>query len=210
MGAIQKLEGWQVALADKLVRSVFTPVIADLIAERERAGDFEGAVCAAGRNAGPWLLFQWWVEGRLTIDQKRQLLPAVWSGAERPLSTLGARDWIGLFREVGYVTDDPSYSKLTEPLTVYRGATWGRRRGMSWTLCRLTAERFAARSLVLGPAYIFTATVPPTGVLAMIREERPGEDEVVVDPAYLPALGRNAGEAPRPFRELPPPAAGEP
>lgn len=63
--------------------------------------------------------------------------------AEFPERALGMDIWVRLFRRVGFVSDGAP--PPATPLTVYRGATWGRRRDMAWTTDRVQAKWFAAR-----------------------------------------------------------------
>ncbi len=103
---------------------------------------------------------------------------------------VGQREWVSMFRTAGFVTDDEKYRPFpTEPLTVYRGTTWGGRRGMSWTEDRERAGWFAGR---WNPtALVFEVRIDPAAVLARLGV--PGgrdEHEVVVDPVMLPPIGR--------------------
>jgi len=147
---------------------------------------------AAGRNGGPDVLVNWWLSGRLDREELRRHITAVWQLAEWP-AALGIRTWVTMFREAGFISDTdepvPDY-----PLTVYRGTTWGRRRGMSWTTDIDRARWFAARWQLRGErGEVFTAIVPPAAVLALVGDpENHNEEEVVVDPAMLPPLGLSA------------------
>ncbi len=75
-------------------------------------------------------------------------------------------------------------------MRVYRGSTWGRRRGMSWTEDRERAEWFADRwnARRTGTALVFKIMVEPEAVLALLADR--DEAEVVVDPAMLPPIRR--------------------
>ena len=74
---------------------------------------------------------------------------------------------------------------------------------MAWTTDRQVAERFGGTdgsSPLIGrkPGFVFTVTVQPEAVLAvldgdpLIRDEQSGrgESEVIVDPAMLPPVRR--------------------
>ena len=68
-----------------------------------------------------------------------------------------------------------------QPLRVDTGG-----RGLSWTLDRDKARRFAQRETPSGrAAAVYEATVRPGYVLAIFESERPGEAELVVDPAWF-------------------------
>ena len=77
----------------------------------------------AGRNDGPILLRIWWENGKLTLEQLRELLPDVWCDVEFPHNVFGMRYWLKLFKTTGFVTDEPGLVKPDEQLTVYRGRT---------------------------------------------------------------------------------------
>ncbi len=129
--------------------------------------------------------------GKLTRGELRTVIGDVWS-AEWPAAALGQREWISLFRTAGFVADD-GRQVPAEPMKVYRGSTWGRRRGMSWTEDRARAEWFAARwnARETGAGLVFETTVQPEAVLALIGiEGGRDEAEVVVDPAMLPPILR--------------------
>jgi hypothetical protein len=152
---------------------------------------FTKATLAAGRNAGPSLLFDWWYSGRLTTEDLRAVIGDVWVSAEWPAAALGQRQWIEFFRIAGFVADD-SRPPPTEPMKVYRASTWGRRRGMSWTEDRERAQWFANRWTARGrTALVFETWVEPKAVLALLGDR--GEAEVVVDPGMLPPIRRPTG-----------------
>lgn len=154
--------------------------------------DFTRAVFEAGRNAGPALMFDWWYGGKLTLPELRAVIGDVWMAAEWPAASLGQAEWIELFRLVGFVSDD-GRPPPTEPLVVYRGTTWGRRRGMSWTLDPLRAEWFADRwtSGGRGEGLVFKTRVDPGAVLALLGDpDGRNEEEIVVDPTLLPPITR--------------------
>ena len=145
---------------------------------------FMKEVHIAGRNAGPVMLHEAWSSGRLARDDLRRVVTSVWQGAEWPTAHLGVAAWVALFRECGFVSDD-SRSAPVEPLEAYRGTSWGRRRGMSWTTNLEVARWFAGR--YGRDAHVFRAEVPPGAVLALIgMEGGRNEHEVVVDPSLLP------------------------
>lgn len=175
------------AIARVMHESAYEAAVA--LGEPDGAEGFLRTAYRAGRANGPRLLQSWFINGRLTNDDLREVLAFVWSAAEWPAESLGVATWVYLFRAAGFVSDDGS-PQPTEPLVAYRGATWGRRRGMSWTTDPEQARWFADRFAVLGPALVFTAEVPPTAVLALIGEEHRSESEVVVDPALLPPIRR--------------------
>ncbi len=161
---------------------------------------FEKEAAFLGRNAGTALLSDWWYGGKLTRDDLHAVIGDVWSGAEWPAAALGQREWVSFFRIAGFVSDD-GRPVPTEPIKVYRGSTWGRRRGMSWTEDRARAEWFAARwnARETGAGLVFETTVQPEAVLALLNAEGGRKEaEVVVDPAMLPPIRRPRGAEVRP------------
>jgi hypothetical protein len=142
-----------------------------------------------GREECPALLFDWWYGGLLSVDDLRAVLPVAWSDPEFPQRCLAVEDWVGVFRTAGFVSD-AGQSASTEMVRVFRGATWGQRRGMAWTRNVTRARWFADRLVRRGkPAYVFECVVEPTAVLAMLDSpDGRREDEVVVEPRLLPPL----------------------
>lgn len=145
------------------------------------------------RNEGPATLFDAWYGDSITLDDLRLLLPAVWQDAERPTQNLPSSTWVEWFRMVGWTaTDDrPPPAEVSQ---IYRGATWGRRRGMSWTPDLEVAQWFADRFIGVDggeSAHVFQCQVPADAVMAFV-EERKGEPEYVIDPRRLPPLGRSS------------------
>jgi hypothetical protein len=138
-----------------------------------------------GKNARPRLLFDWWSSGQLTVEDLRALMPDAWQMSEGPQEKLGVAAWVFLFRCAGFISD-ANHPQPREPLTIYRGATWGRRRGMAWTTDREKAEWFANRFSVLREALVYEITVGPEVVLALFDGRN--EAEVVVEPAKLPPV----------------------
>lgn len=98
----------------------------------------------AGRNDGPAILVDWWVSATRPPEQLRAVIAGVWQLAQWPTMRLGVATWVALFCAAGFVSDTGE-PPPAEPWIVYRGTTWGRRRGMSWTTSLETAQFFAAR-----------------------------------------------------------------
>lgn len=112
-----------------------------------------------------------------------------WSHPEWPERVFGQARWVELVRTAGFLAR-PARPAPTEPTSIYRGSSWGRRRGMAWTTDPECARRFAQRWTAAGaaPGLVFATVVAPDAVLAIIEDR--GEAEVVVDPARLPPLGK--------------------
>ena len=185
--------------------SVTSDLIEDYLAEkRERLGprtrveEFESAWAIAGRNHAPAMLFDWFYGGRLLREDMCAVVIAVWTSAEFPQDVLTVDQWCRFFAMA-------DYPKPSGPLTLYRGATKGRARGMAWTSDRNKAQWFADRFARFatgkqddrfGPAYVYTVATPPGAVLAVadkiLAEGGRGEREVIVDPRLLPKVRRVA------------------
>lgn len=119
-------------------------------------------------------------DGTLDAD----LVLDAWSHPEWPEAVLGTTRWVALFRSVGFASRPPRPAP-TDGLQVFRGASWGRRRGMAWTTDRAVAQRFADRWSASGTSAgtVFAWWAPSRAVLAMIDDRN--EAEVVVDPDLL-------------------------
>jgi hypothetical protein len=151
-----------------------------LEADELTADDLVTLTARAGRNSGPDLLWTAYIEGKAGRDVLTATIGGVWTGAEYPDQALGRRAWLELFAEAGYTEEGRPAERPTDPLTLYRGATYERRRLMSWTDNRAVAERFAAGGLVGRQAgRLWTATVPPPALLCRINDR--DESEYVVD-----------------------------
>jgi hypothetical protein len=215
------VEVWAPGVEPRAVSDPIEPV-------KERMDALNWCLAWVGHNRWPDLVFQWWInagwghermpvrgegtenltenlgspDNPITVAELRSCMPSAWSEPDAPESYLPRQIWLMMFADCGFVTDLPGgLSAPTEPLTVYRGTTWGRRRDMSWTLDRNKALWFAQRMLSMQSlhspapgaphiAHVFRAEIEPQAVLAYF--DRRNEREVVVDPRQLPSLGRAA------------------
>ena len=175
---------------------LLTPLRAEREASRIRAmaesiHDAASFLEAAGhtdRNNGPWMLLDCYLDKRVGPADMAAIVADVWSAAEYPQSHLPVRDWCALFRLADYPKPDG-------PMTLYRGSTPGRARGMAWTTDADMARWFASRMRGTNPrpAHVYTVNASPESVLAIMDEADPhgrGEHEVVVDPRLLPKVAR--------------------
>ena len=80
------------------------------------------------------------------------------------------------------------YDGLPDPVTIYRGCSRARVRGVSWTTDRASAATFARghRSIAVPDPVIAQATMPKQAVFAVFTER--SETEVLVDPRRLRKL----------------------
>jgi hypothetical protein len=152
------------------------------------AETFRTAALRAGRNNGPALLHDCYFGNRMSRAEMAAVLAEVWSAAEYPSHLMPVRDWVALFREANY--EKPEHS-----MTLYRGTTSGRRRGMSWTTDLEKARWFAGRMVDFGysRAEVVTVIAPPEAILCDLDPLDPegrGEEEIVVDPSALPPVRR--------------------
>jgi hypothetical protein len=155
------------------------------------AASFLEATGHTDRNNGPWMLFDCYLLRRIGPADMAAIVADVWSAAEWPQSHMTVALWCELFHVA-------AYPEPAEPLTLYRGATPGRARGMAWTTDLKMARWFASRMRAADPrpAYVYTVTAPPEAVLAVMDDVEPdgrAEHEVVVDPRRLPKVARFLG-----------------
>ena len=131
----------------------------------------------AGRNDLPALL----VDNlhRMPLAEIRRGVSAAWRMAEWPEPHLGTASWIALFDGCEYMVDGEPASRtdLPDVLTLYRGASAERMRGLSWTASLDQARWFANRFRQHLPVY--EVQVFRSHVLARLTTR--GEDEYIVD-----------------------------
>lgn len=143
------------------------------------------ALYISSSNSRPEMLAQWKQNGEITCQQLRELILFVWNGADSPVNCLDEETWIDWFEEVGFVSDR-GRPRPTEDVTLYRGATISSGgRGLSWTFSRTTAHWFANLAALFEPAAVYQAVVPSRYILAIVEDERPGEEEAVVHPWFF-------------------------
>jgi hypothetical protein len=154
-----------------------------------------------GRKNWPALLFDYWYGQQLTVEDLRALLPGAWMDPEWPEKDLRGGAWVDMFRTAGFIST-PVIEAPTGPVRVFRGAAWGRRRGMSWTTKPEIARWFSSYKQ-RGPAHVFACTVCPDAILAIFDgSDARNEAEVVIDPSKLPRLTRSSIVPPDPGVKL--------
>jgi hypothetical protein len=137
-----------------------------------------------GRNEGPRLLDEWWMAGALTAAGLRACAASIWQEAEHPQREIDPEVWLEIFAAAAFKVP-------TVPLTIYRGATWDRRDGMSWTTSLEKARWFANRYTSYEGARqttVFQATAQPSSILCVVDDEvidGRGEHEVIALPNLL-------------------------
>lgn len=163
-----------------------------------------GAACDSGLlDEVPKILLELWDLSEIDAATLAAVLPEVWIVNPSPVSSIGKREWLRLFKAAGYYhylyrevaleyaqelepTKYPLVRALDRPegpLTVWRGASIeDAGRGMSWSVHRACALDFAER--ILAPVSgLYMAEVPGRAILAVFGDER--EQEVVVNPNML-------------------------
>jgi len=158
----------------------------------------EDTLRMAADHLRPRLVFRWWRDRQITRDQLCEWLPDIWQKCDwpvySPLKCLSQLEWIELYEETGFLSDDPHLNQPTTDLTVFRGCTAVNVHGMSWTTSLKTATFFAedyypARfGAKVEDTSIVTATIPPRAVLPTAVLARWGgrqESEVIVDPGVF-------------------------
>jgi hypothetical protein len=104
---------------------------------------------------------------------------------------IGTASWISMFRAAGFITIPYGLAKPSRALTVFRGATAERSRGMSWTIDVNRAEQFRQRHSWHAPTAIYQATVEPEALLAFLQRPGEGPPEVIADPQMLTSIRRH-------------------
>lgn len=160
---------------------------------RSPAGEFLEAAGLLDRNEYPRLLEEWLASGELPPEYLSDVIGTVWQMPEWPVAQLGQDRWLELWHQAGFVGQTEDAPPPTELVTVYRGTTWGRRRGMSWTTDLDRATWFASRisSWLKVEGIVVGLAAPPQAVLADLASEDRQENEVVVDPNRLPPITRS-------------------
>jgi hypothetical protein len=135
----------------------------------------------------PWRLStlqRWWDRDKIALDELRDLLPVLWMDTEMPSQNLWQPE--SLWLDAGFVTDDDeTWSKLPKKIEVWRGGPHG---GISWTLDREVADRFASR--FYHEPMLWRAGVEKASALGYLGGR--GEHEVILDPELV--RWRRAGE----------------
>ena len=146
----------------------------------------QGRPFLPGRNETPPIL--WDCHSRGIFDDSPDVFAAAlncsWTDAEFPAQLLDEYDWVEMFRRAGYIENGvPTRRSRRKIPMLYRAATLGWERGMSWTDNLATARRF----LRIRPGSSLWATTPDRrAVLARIHgDEGRDEDEWVLDPECL-------------------------
>jgi hypothetical protein len=207
---VQLLASGRERAAARYLRSKMrSPNVADAIARRHwpEAFQFHPPL------QWPSLLARWIDEHSLTVDELREIVPAVWVAAVFPICVeLPQGSWTDLWREIGFYSNlgrrPPRYE-----ITLYRGTTgppvglgFKTGVGMSWTTSRRYARQYAVmRGASMRGGTIWQLDAPPTAVLAVIETEpeldpllaivdrsRPAHvrvprvhmNEIIVDPSY--------------------------
>ncbi len=102
-----------------------------------------------------------------------------------PLRSLDRERWVSMFSRFGFLTNVEGCSRPTKLVRLYRAATAEFARGLSWSDSRAYAEHYLTRRPGAGPHNLFTLTVEPEWILAIVqrtgRDGRPKALEWIVD-----------------------------
>ena len=155
------------------------------------------------RNELPAVLMHLWQEDAMTPEELAKGLEDAWTSAEWPEVQEFSCDWADVFEFVGFLENAkqaPS-KQPTKPLTVYRGATAERAKGMSWTDNPAKALWFAKRFVTQTSSTetsVYELVVDPVDLYAHFTTGR-GEDEWVLNPysldSYYEPFGHDLAEA---------------
>jgi hypothetical protein len=148
---------------------------------------------------GPNRLLAAWRSGQLLDTDLPTLIPDAWLSSDSPERVIGAEAWVELFDAAGFFVfpSTPAMLALQRmfpsdspgEMTLFRGSTVERARGMSWVPAPKVAEpfRLRAEATVGSETAVFRARVASSGVLAIIFHALDtGGVEYVVNPAVLP------------------------
>lgn len=151
------------------------------------------AVCGtAGRVYAPWLTDLLQAAGLLEPQAVTAGVPAAWSVCEFPEfgSAVGRRRWLGMFAAAGFTVDGEPADRPHGTVTLYRGATHARRRGMSWSSDLDVARHFAGGALPgRMPGQVYRLEAPWSAVLAVINDRNEGEHVVDTRGLTITAAG---------------------
>jgi len=113
----------------------------------------------------PHFLSKWW--DKMTDEQRAYNLIYVWKHMEIIEPFGGYEWWLYKFKELGYIPHE-TIEKPTEPVMIYRGCKAESKLGMSWTTDPLIAEIFAGRGRNPSARKVYTTTVSPDQILAIV------------------------------------------
>ncbi len=141
------------------------------------------ALGRVGRDNGPQLLFNLWDEGLLTRWTLTRFVGEVWKACDHPEAEVAEELWLLAFEQAGYTVDGRRAEYPDTPLILYRGASFERRLGMSWTDDVNVARWFASKwNDAKGyPGIVWTATVESWRLLARNTDTPDGEPEYIID-----------------------------
>jgi hypothetical protein len=176
---VAKLGGDVMKAMQRIERRRADEFIKDAV-QRSRDGetDWGELVQGLGRNDMPFLLLMVW--DRLPPDQRIKAISDAWTSAEFPEGYLLRREWLHMFRTVGYLEEGRT-EIAPELVTLWRGGV--KKTRMAWTADRERAVWFQHRGGK--PGKLWTVTVSRDVLLAHFHVLHRGEDEYVIDPTGL-------------------------
>jgi hypothetical protein len=123
------------------------------------------------------------------VEDLPELIACAWLRDDSPTSDITESDWTEIFKTARFFSYPLGRSRPASAITVYRGTTADRLHRMSWAESRDVACQLGRRHAWHGTAALYSATVEPTGLLALLG--RPDEGwTVVVDPSRLREIRR--------------------
>jgi hypothetical protein len=159
------------------------------------------AEIVSDRLHGPHLLYEAWVAGRVCDGDLRELIPGTWLYVDWPERIIGTGKWVRLFRAAGFFAIPYGLARPAGAVTLYRGASAGRRAGMSWTTDPGRADQFRQRHSWHAPTAVYRAVATPEAVLALLERSGEGPPEVVVDPQMLTHIEQVTPLHPQRYRQ---------
>src|SRR5487761_1177695 len=159
------------------------------------AAEFMTISLRAGRIHGPALLWNAVLLKVISEDALTSVIGEVWSMAEYPERCLTRRDWLEFFGRAGFTVNGKPAPRPATPAQLWRGSTHARRRGMSWSTDRSTAEKFAIEGFAGRPGGALYETLAPSSAVLCINSDGREEAEYVLDTRGLKIWAiREAGQ----------------
>jgi hypothetical protein len=132
----------------------------------------------------PRILHDAWAAGEVSDSDLAHLIPDVWLWHDWPEVAIGTDAWLSMFRATGFLIHPGYLIRPSAPVTVYRGASEARSRGMAWSVFEERARQFGTRHSSLGQVHLYRTEAPLDSMLAFFERRGEGE-QLVLDPSAI-------------------------